>query len=269
MITTNNIPVAEKGMIEQVRKISNGIWDVTVFSPEIARSSRAGQFVHVRVTDGFNPFLRRPLSVGPCRGDYLSLIFNVKGVGTSLLAEKHPGDRIDLIGPLGNPFTFPEDDQHPVLVAGGIGVVPLLLLDTQLPGSVARDFLLGVRSTDCLTVDDVEIRRRKINLASDDGSIGYNGTVIDLLERLLIKLKQRNVVIYGCGPGTMMLALKDVCTARSITAYVSLEVPMGCGVGACQSCAVPKADGDGYYLVCRDGPAFDASEVDLSAGVTL
>ncbi|HHE47108.1 MAG TPA: dihydroorotate dehydrogenase electron transfer subunit [Bacteroidetes bacterium] len=266
MTDRNNTPIAEKGVVEQVRKISGSVWDMTIHSPAIAGASRAGQFVHVRVSDGFNPFLRRPLSVGPCRGDYLRLIFVVKGVGTRLLAGKHPGDIIDMIGPLGNPFPAPETDQYPILVAGGIGMVPLLLMDNQFVNSIDHDFLLGMRSSAHQTVDDVEIKRLKIVIASDDGSIGYHGTVIDLLENRLTELKRRKIVVYGCGPVPMLQSLKEVCVSRSIPAYISLEVSMGCGVGACQSCAVPRADGDGYYLVCRDGPAFRASAVDLNAG---
>ncbi|NQT35177.1 dihydroorotate dehydrogenase electron transfer subunit [bacterium] len=256
-----NLPIAEKGVVDQIRKISDDTWDIKVFSPGIAKSSKAAQFVHVRVSEDFRPFLRRPLSVGPCSGDYLRLIFTVKGSGTRLLAQKSTGDVIDLIGPLGNPFKLPEDDEYPIIVGGGIGVVPLLLLDDQLEPDTPRDFLLGVRTESLLPVDEPEIKHRNIQIASDDGSIGFGGNVVQLLERKLSKLQSNRVVVYACGPGMMMYALKQVCIKHSIKAYISLEVPMGCGLGACQSCAVPRSDGDGYLLVCQDGPVFDATEV--------
>ena len=239
---------------------------MTVLSSKIAAASRAGQFVHVRVSEGFIPFLRRPLSIGPASGDFFRLIFTVKGFGTRLLAAKAPGSALDLIGPLGRPFPSPDKDRLPILVAGGIGVVPLLLLDNQLSVEQEREFLLGVRSRQDATVDEVEVDQRCIRLSSDNGSIGFHGNVISLLRKRLEELKQKKVVIYGCGPGPMLCALKKLCQETSIPAYVSLEVPMGCGVGACQSCAVPRSDGGGYYLVCHDGPVFNAKDVELNPG---
>ncbi len=257
-------PVAEMGIVEEQIEISEGVVELTVRAPEIAGLSRAGQFVHVRVSTGFDPFLRRPMSVGPCGDGRLKLIFAIRGRGTRLLAGKLPGNTVDMIGPLGRGFDHPEEGVIPLLVAGGIGVVPLLLLNEQLPVGLERDFLLGVRSRTVLTVTDSEIERRHISVATDDGSLGYRGDVVQLLARRLDELDGRKVNIYGCGPGPMLTFLKRLCQERSIPAQVSLEVPMGCGVGACQSCAVLKADRKGYLLVCQDGPVFDIDAVDLS-----
>ena len=263
----SNLPITEKGVVDRIQKISVDTWDMNVFSPGIAGSSKAAQFVHVRISEDFRPFLRRPLSVGPCNGDYLRLIFTVKGSGTRLLSQKRQGDKVDLIGPLGNPFELPEDDEYPLIVGGGIGVVPLLLLDDQIPNEIPRNFLLGVRTESLLPVDEPEVRRRNIQIASDDGSIGFSGNVIQLMEKKLSELQSNRVVVYACGPGMMMCALKLFCIKHSIRAYVSLEVPMGCGLGACQSCAVPRSDGDGYLLVCQDGPVFDVTDVALEPEV--
>lgn len=261
------MPVAEKGIVTKIISISDSIRDITIRAPDIAGISKAGQFVHVRVDETFNPFLRRPFSVGPIEGDQIRLIFLVKGRGTEILARKKPGDEVDLIGPLGNPFQTHYNGEYPVLVAGGIGVVPLLFLKYQLPPNLLSSFLLGVRSESSLTVNKEEIKRCNIDLASDDGSIGFEGNVIQLLERHLQNLTNRRMIVYGCGPGLMLTALKTLCLANSIPAYVSLEVPMGCGVGACQSCAVSKVDGAGYFLVCQDGPVFNAETVDLNPGL--
>jgi len=264
MAKKNNMVIAEKGVVEQILKISDDIWDMTIYAPRIAELCRAGQFVHVRVNDSFAPFLRRPLSIGPTWGEYFRLIFLVKGTGTKILAQKETGNEIDLIGPLGKPFQLPEPDQSPILVAGGIGAVPLLLLDDQIPSQQNRDFLLGIRSEKNITVDEIEMERRGITVSSDDGSIGFHGTVVELLEKRLEEKGEKNQVVYGCGPGPMLQALKNLCLAKSVPAFISLEVPMGCGIGACQSCAVPKADGSGYYLVCQDGPVFESTVVDLN-----
>jgi dihydroorotate dehydrogenase electron transfer subunit len=260
-------PIAEIGIVESVKMISTDLWDVSVLSPKIAAKTRAGQFVHVRVSDGFNPFLRRPLSVGPVQGDTLRLIFNVRGEGTRLLAVKQPGDKLDLIGPLGGKFIIPEDDSILIFLTGGIGVVPLLLLDDQLPTERERIFILGVRSINTIPVLIEEASRRNIRWASDDGTLGYKGNSVALLKEILDRLKGRPATVFACGPGVMLSAMKKLTVERGIPAFASLEVPMGCGVGACQSCAVPKADGSGYLLVCKDGPVFDCRSVILEPEV--
>ena len=254
-----------------LEKLSTDLWELTLHSPVIAGMYRAGQFVHVRIGDSFQPFLRRPLSIGPppigtsSDNGVLRLIFAVKGEGTQLLTNTQVGDKVDLIGPLGQPFQIPSDlaGKHVVLIAGGIGIVPLLTLVKELPKEINRIFLLGVRSKSNLTVSRKEIDYRNIKLSSDDGSIGYRGNVIGLLKEQLKEISNE-AILYACGPGVMMSALKEQCMELNIPLYVSLEVSMGCGVGACQSCAVPKADGSGYYLVCADGPVFDAESVELN-----
>lgn len=262
-------PVAEIGRIVANRCISPGTFELSVRAPRIAGGARAGQFVHVRCGSDFKPFLRRPLSVGPCRNDELKLIFIVRGEGTRLLSEMQSGDALDLIGPLGSNFSVVNGAGRQVLVAGGIGVVPLLLFDDQALKDKDRLFLLGVRSGSFLTVPPEEITRRGIEISSDDGSIGFKGNVVSLLEDKLMESGDVPVQIFACGPGPMMAVLKDFCKRRNVGAQVSLEVPMGCGIGACQSCAVPRSDGGGYLLVCRDGPVFDIRDVDLTPGSVL
>lgn len=259
-------PISEACKIISNREISTDTWEMTVEGKRIAAECKPGQFVHVRTGSGFNPFLRRPLSIGPCTGDRLRLIFIVRGAGTKILANMHPGEIVDLVGPLGQPYKLPEKNEVAILVGGGIGVVPLLILDDYLPVENENYFLLGVRSLKLLPVLSEEIEQRNIDIASDDGSIGFKGLVTSLLERKLGDLANRPVRIYGCGPEPMTRAIKEICTKRSIPAQVSLEVPMGCGVGACQSCAVLRQDGGGYLLVCKDGPVFDINDVDLTPG---
>ena len=143
----------------------------------------------------------------------------------------------------------------------------MLLLDNEIDTEIPRKFLLGLRSSSLSTVDDPEISQRKIEIACDDGSRGFKGNVVELLETGITELKEHNTVVYGCGPKPMITALTELCKRHSIPLFVSLEVPMGCGLGACQSCAVPRADGKGYYLVCQDGPVFRAEDVNLSSEV--
>jgi len=262
-------PIAETSEVIAIQSVSSGTWKMMVRSPRIAHSSKAGQFVHVRVTTGFQPFLRRPLSVGPCNNDRLTLIFTVRGKGTQILSHKKPGEAIDMIGPIGNGFTMPKEDVISILVGGGIGVVPLLLLDDRLGAHRPREFLLGVRSRAFLPVTSKEIEYHRIQIASEDGSIGFKGLITRLLEQRLDEIGNKPVCVYGCGPEPMLIVLKDICKKRRIPAQISLEAVMGCGVGACQGCAVPRADGNGYLLVCKDGPVFDMNEVDLTSGGVL
>lgn len=242
--------------------IAPDLWDMVVESPRIAAVSRAGHFVHARVADGYLPFLRRPLSIGPVGNGRLRLIFQIRGEGTRLLARRQAGETIDLIGPLGSTFPDPMPGEHPILLGGGIGAVPLMLLDDQIPTELRRTFLVGARSRSILSITEAEASTRNVRWATDDGTLGFHGNSVALLEQVISHVAGTPVV-YSCGPGPMLRAMKRLCTERGVKAYASLEVPMGCGVGACQSCAVKKSDGSGYLLVCKDGPVFDARDVVL------
>ncbi|MBM3326923.1 MAG: dihydroorotate dehydrogenase electron transfer subunit [Calditrichaeota bacterium] len=258
-----SLPIAEIGEVLNLRNISPDVWDMDVHSPRLAPLAQAGQFVHIRISDRFIPFLRRPLSIGPIDKDVIKLIFIVRGEGTRLLAAKSPGDKIDLIGPLGMPFPMPSDDTLAVLVAGGIGIAPLLLLNQSLPKAVDRLFLLGMRSLKNTPVDLKYAALFNLQLATDDGSAGFHGNVVDLCSQMLKGQQARNINIFACGPVPMLAKIKDIGVTLGVPTYLSLEVPMGCGVGACQSCAVECADGSGYNLVCRDGPVFEAKDIIL------
>lgn len=264
------LPLAEIGFVESAREISPHLWDLTINAPRIASATRAGQFVHVRVSEGFAPFLRRPLSVGPISEDTLRLIFHVRGEGTRLLAAKKPGDPVDLIGPLGHPIEIDSNFDFLIFLTGGIGVVPLLTLDYQLPAEINRTFILGVRSQSTIPVSLDEASSRNILWASDDGSLGFHGNTVDLLKKEFGALSATtNPIVITCGPLPMLIGAKKFCLEKDIPLLVSLEVSMGCGVGACQSCAVPRSDGKGYYLVCKDGPVFDSREVLLDSGAGI
>jgi len=252
---------SEIGTVVSNERGAKDIWEMELIAPKIASDTLPGQFVHIRCNPGFKPLLRRPMSIGPVVKDKFSLIYAVHGEGTRLLTEKKTGDKIDLIGPLGNSFTKPDQDVTAIYVAGGIGVVPLLsCYDLQADPDNAH-FILGARSMMYMPISEKDVIQRNVMISTDDGSIGHHGNVIQLLEQIVGDIKSKYIKVYGCGPTPMMSALKKYCVEHSISAELSLEVPMGCAVGACQSCAVRRADGNGYYLVCRDGPVFPIEEV--------
>jgi len=239
-------------------------------APAIAASARPGQFVHVRVGDGADPLLRRPISimlVEPHAG-LIRLLVKQVGRGTELLARLPDGATVDLMGPLGNGFAMPPAGKDVLLVAGGVGVAPLIMFADALqtaPGNYRVRGLYGGRDSDQLPVwTEFGGRCEEFVVTTEDGSAGEPGLVTDLLEGQL----QRGDVqaVHTCGPRPMMAKVAALTAAAGVGCFASLEQWMGCGVGACMGCVVPATGRTGvspaYVRVCKDGPVFDATEID-------
>lgn len=188
------------------------------------------------------------------------------------------GDLVDGIGPLGHGFDAPPENAVAWLVAGGVGLPPLLWFAQQLSGNRRRAvFFLGARSSDFIALDIApsgdtitarELPAVPVVLATDDGSIGLQGTVVDALEAHARSHEPNSgdVVVYTCGPEVMMRSVAEFCDSRGLRCQACMERAMACGIGTCQSCVVPVADAsdtDGwrYALCCTEGPVFDAKEV--------
>jgi len=212
-----------------------------------------------------DPLLPRPMAVyRERRGDggaQLEILFKRHGRGTALLAESLPGQRIELVGPLGRPFRAPAPGERPVLVAGGTGIASVYELAARLAGSgAAPEVLLGARfAADLMGEADFAALGLALRIATEDGSRGTRGLVTELLEASLATDAAARV--YACGPTPMMRRAAEIAAARGCPCVVSLENPMACGFGVCLGCAAPLRAG-GFALVCRDGPAFDASAID-------
>ncbi len=227
----------------------------------------AGQFVMVRVGGGLDPLLRRPFGVydmigsrGGPRGTGIEILYKVVGAGTRVLAARRPGDFIDVMGPLGNGFPFPSGFRKVILVAGGMGIVPLYLLAKELRGAV---LLFGARKKEeAVFIKDFRKFTKSVRAATEDGSYGRNGLVTELLEEEL----SPGSAVYACGPSGMLKAASLLAARHGAKCFVSLERPMACGIGACLGCAVkmkPRGeDGCRYRMVCSDGPVFDGEEID-------
>ncbi|MEW6490553.1 MAG: dihydroorotate dehydrogenase electron transfer subunit [Thermodesulfobacteriota bacterium] len=225
-----------------------------------------GQFVMVKVSDGLDPLLRRPLSihrVAASEAGEFEVLFRVVGAGTRRLARVHVGERVDVLAPLGRGFRL--EAGRPLLVAGGIGVAPLLYLaDAFLARGVRPKLLLGGRADrDVLCHDDFACLAVPYALATEDGSLGEPGLVTRLLEKELEE-GPGGVGVYACGPSPMLAAVARLCGAAAVPCQVSLEAHMACGVGACLGCVVPGT-GQPYLRVCKEGPVFDAGEIDWPA----
>jgi len=239
-------------------------------SPEIVARARPGQFVMIRVREAIDPLLRRPFSICGVQDELVLLLYRVVGRGTACLADTGKGETLSIVGPLGNGFELPDDNQKILLVAGGIGIAPLLFLSkTVETGDI--EFMTGFTSADEIIdphkICDVKTR---LSLATDDGTKGHAGFVTELLEEYL---KQQDtgigsVCVFTCGPLPMMKRVAALALESGISCQVSLEAFMACGLGACQGCAVRAFSSEGktlYHHVCKDGPVFPVQAIDWNS----
>ena len=227
---------------------------------------RPGQFVMLRVSDGLDPLLRRPFGIYKVMAADagVELLYQVVGKGTRILSMKRPGESLGLLGPLGNGFPVPATGAKVVMVAGGMGIVPLYPFARDMKGGV---LLYGTRgSIEASVAGDFKQLDCKVKHATEDGSIGVKGYVTALLKAELTT----DAVVYACGPAPMLKAVAAMAASAGVRCYVSLERSMACGIGVCLGCAVkgrPHADAGNklYKMVCSDGPVFDGDDIDWEA----
>lgn len=249
------------------RELQPGYHVVGFHAPEICRTARPGQFVHVRIGEDMRQILRRPFSICEAgAGGVVQVLYKVVGAGTARLSGLRPGAVCDLLGPLGRPFTPPGEGTVPVVVAGGYGAAAtfMLALRSETPGYA----LLGARGVaDLLLRDRYRDAGFEVRVSTEDGSAGLRGRVTGLLETLLRELHGRRVMVYGCGPRPMMAAMAAMLQDSGVPGELSLDHMMCCGVGACFSCVVKvKAgtpEGWEYARACSDGPVFPAERIYL------
>jgi dihydroorotate dehydrogenase electron transfer subunit len=245
---------------------------VSLAAPAIGAAAAPGQFVMIKPGAGIDPMLRRPFSIfeilrsaGQITG--ISLLNKRIGVGTSLLYEARPGDRLACLGPLGRPFPAVDPPAEAWMIAGGVGLAPFVTLGEALAArGTASTLFYGARtSADLFREDLFEPLGVRLVVVTEDGSLGERGRVTAPLARALAELPAgRSVTIYACGPTPMMRAVADLARRFNRTAFVSLEPVMGCGMGGCYSCVVPISTPDvprHFVRSCIDGPVFDASRI--------
>jgi dihydroorotate dehydrogenase electron transfer subunit len=248
------------------RRITEDTWLLVLRSEEIAQAAKPGQFVMIRVRTGLDPLLRRPFSICGIKGDLFLVLYRVVGKGTSLMTELREGDRMWVLGPLGRGFAVPDDHASRLLVGGGIGIAPLVFLD-QFHREQKLIFMMGFRSAkDIIAPKQITGEKSGFSAATDDGTKGHHGPVTDLLEEHLRKNRGK-AVVYACGPKPMLRKVADMAMAMRIPCQVSLEAHMACGLGACQGCAVKASANSGrsYFHVCKEGPVFEAEDIDWEA----
>jgi dihydroorotate dehydrogenase electron transfer subunit len=231
---------------------------------ELANTAAPGQFVMLRWSEGFDPLLRRPFSfhrINQKQGT-IDILFRVVGKGTALLAEKVPGESCNLLGPLGNGFEIKSDISQPIILAGGMGVAPMLALADQLVAlKITPIVYLGAKSKEELwCAEQFESLGCELHLATDDGSLGFKGTGLDLFLSFGFRYSDFGFV-FGCGPEPMLKQLAKLAQEKQFKCQISLETNMACGMGTCQGCVTPVVGPEQYKLVCKDGPVFDSREI--------
>lgn len=238
------------------QELASHVFFLVVEAPEIARQAKAGQFVQLRILSG-DFTLRRPVGVAavdPRKGS-VAFIYRVVGRGTKALSALMPGERVNVLGPLGHGFAMKY--QRPLIVGGGMGLSPLLYYADAMKGRA--DVLMGGKTTDELfwtkLFDDLT---QQMFLTTDDGSMGTKGFTTTALPEIL-ETGDYDVVVT-CGPEIMMRGVAKIAKEHGLPCEVSLEKRMACGLGACLSCSIDTTDGQ-RKKVCKDGPVFPAEEV--------
>ena len=249
-------------MAEIIRhtSLSDGIFDMTLKAEEIAKEAKAGQFISVYLNNK-SKILPRPISI--CGIDKeagtLRIVYRTVGDGTKELSDYKEGEMVKILGPLGNGFT--QKDKKAILIGGGIGIPTMLELMKQL--DCDKTAVLGYRDNDMFLKDEFEAVGDVV-ISTEDGSFGTKGNVIDAIKEQGVE----GSIIYACGPTPMLRGIKAYAEEMGIEAQISMEERMACGSGACLAGVCKSKDVDSHShvhnkRVCKDGPVFDAREVEL------
>ena len=260
-----------KAVVIDNQDLGAGLYRVTIEAGDIARNAAPGQFVMVSTGDGIIPLLRRPFSVADINksSGAISLIYQLIGEGTRLMAEWVPGKAVDMLGPLGNGFSIPPNLSRAILAGGGIGMAALLPLARELRRlDIPVTVYAGARTSDLL-IGLQELREWGcgIQIATEDGSAGATGFITGPIEEGLKLMNRDNsgdTVLFACGPNPFLRVVAGLCRKFRVDAQFSLEERMGCGFGACRGCSIQTRSDSGDIVmkrVCVDGPVFKGSEV--------
>ena len=280
----------EIAVVVDQSSLGNGIYDITLKTDKIAKAAKAGQFVSVYSNDK-SKLLPRPISLcGINRDDdTIRLVYRVtgEGTGTEEFSKLVRGDKVRILGPLGNGFTV-QPGKKAFLIGGGIGVPPMLQLAKDINAGIVQtsgeeknsgqaamegaeiktavcdmNIVMGYRDENTFLLDEFKEQAASF-VATEDGSVGTKGNVIDAIKENALEAD----VIYACGPMPMLRALKAYAAEHDMDCFVSMEERMACGIGACLACVCKTKDIDEHSQVhnrriCKDGPVFYAEEVEL------
>lgn len=240
--------------------LTNDIYDMRFRSRDISAAAKPGQFINVYCNDS-SRLLPRPISICEVNGEEIRIVYRVAGKGTKELSGIRPGEKINVTGPAGNGYDVDMIDKtysSVMLFGGGVGIPPMVELSKRL--KIKTDVFLGYR--DCLFLNEDFSKDAVIHIATEDGSAGTRGNVLDALKASGVDAD----LICACGPLPMLRAIKKYAEESGKKAYFSMEERMACGVGACLGCVCKTVEKDGHSKVnntrvCADGPVFDASAI--------
>ena len=244
--------------IVENKEIANGIFSVT-FALQEEPKVRAGQFGDILV--GGTHLLRRPIAICKVEGNLVTYCYQVKGEGTQKLKTMTAGTQLSVLMPLGNGFFVEESEKKVALVGGGVGIFPLISVLREYAGKKEIAAYMGFRNQGAVCGLEEFEKADKFVGVTDDGSYGEKMNAVQAFEADL-KKGYRPDVVLSCGPLPMLRALKKVVEAEDLPCFVSLEERMGCGIGACLVCVCDLTNG-AKARVCKDGPVFNAKEVNL------
>lgn len=262
-------PVQVRGEILDVRRAGQ-YFVISMTAPGIPERTRAGQFLTVGIGgEESGLLLRRAFAIYRVNttgvyGGTLEIVVSPHGKGTRWLSERRRSDSIDIVGPLGKPFAIPKDPVACVLVGGGYGSAPLLLLAEALRERGCRvDVVIGAATEEKL-FGTLEIKRvsSTVTMVTEDGSMGEQGRVTDVLGDVIQKANAS--VVYACGPMGMLAAVADISSELQVYSQCSVEEAMACGIGICMTCVLPVIGDDGVTRMvrsCVDGPIFRGDRV--------
>lgn len=262
--------ITENMRIIENRELKSSYHLLRLKSDKIAPRVRPGQFVHIRIPTLNESALRRPFSIFRAENNELSILYKQVGQGTAALASLCPDTEINAFGPLGNGFPEPDKDKYPVLISGGYGIAPLYLVATRSP--VKGCVMAGAANSENLFfLEDFRRTGWQVFTATEDGSSGTRGFVTEVLSEWLKNNKNITPEFFVCGPDPMLQAVSHIAIKEGVTAWISMDRHMGCGVGACLAC-VQKIKTDDHASsttgkqwtwarVCTDGPVFECSKI--------
>ncbi|MBR6698040.1 MAG: dihydroorotate dehydrogenase electron transfer subunit [Lachnospiraceae bacterium] len=247
----------EKALILSQEPLASDVYSMWIKTDNVAANAKPGQFIAVYSKDG-SRILPRPISICEVGEGKIRIVYRVVGKGTDEFSRLQADDYVEIMGPLGNGYTL--QDKKAILIAGGIGIPPMLELAKQL--KCEKQVVLGYR--DELFLNKEFEPYANVTIATENGSYGTKGNVLDAIRENAIT----GDVIYACGPTPMLRAIKQYALDNDIEAYVSLEEKMACGIGACLACVCKSKEVDEHTHVhnkriCKDGPVFNVKEVEL------
>ncbi|MCD8097928.1 MAG: dihydroorotate dehydrogenase electron transfer subunit [Lachnospiraceae bacterium] len=256
--------VREYASVIEQKEIATGIFSLWLQTEQIAKAAKPGQFVSVYSRDE-SRMLPRPISICEAEPDgRLRLVYRVAGQGTEEFSRLRAGETLEILGPLGNGYPNELFGADILLLGGGIGIPPMLQLARVLRTQANTEVQIVAGYRDELFLTEELAAAGKLYIATEDGSAGTKGNVLDMVREQGIKAD----VICACGPKPMLRAVKAYAEENDIPCWLSLEERMACGVGACLACVCQSAEIDGHShvhnkRVCKDGPVFRSTEVEL------